>query len=139
MSDATDRTADRVAIGELLARYSWALADRDWSAWRAVFTDDAHVDYATAGGPVCGIDEAVGWIGSTLDGFEHTLSRGGNTVITFEDDDRAAVRSIYTMTMKLAGDPPTFIEASGWYDDVVVRTDAGWKISERVERLAYVR
>jgi 3-phenylpropionate/cinnamic acid dioxygenase small subunit len=139
VSDAVDRTADRLAINELLASYSWALSDRDWSAWRAVFTDDAHVDYSTAGGPVCGIDEAATWIEPTLAGFERTLSRGGNTVITFDGDDRATVRSVYTMTMKLAGDTPTFIEASGWYDDVVVRTDAGWKIAERVEQLAYVR
>jgi 3-phenylpropionate/cinnamic acid dioxygenase small subunit len=139
VSDAVDRTADRLAINELLATYSWALTDRDWSAWRAVFTDDAQLDYSTAGGPVSGVDEAVEWLGPTLAGFERTLSHGGNTVITFADDECATVRSIYTMTMKLAGDTPTFIQASGWYDDVVVRTSAGWKISRRVEQLAYVR
>jgi 3-phenylpropionate/cinnamic acid dioxygenase small subunit len=139
VSDAIDHTADRLAIGELLAAYTWALSDRDWSAWRAVFTDDAQVDYSTAGGPVCGIEEAAEWIGPTLAGFECTLSRGGNTVVTFDGDDRATVRSVYTMTMKLGGDTPTYIEASGWYDDVVVRTSAGWKIARRVEQLVYVR
>jgi 3-phenylpropionate/cinnamic acid dioxygenase small subunit len=139
VSDTLDRTADRLAINELLAAYCWALSDRDWSAWRNVFTDDAQVDYSTAGGPVCGIAEAAEWIGPTLAGFEHTLSRGGNTVITFDDHHRATVRSVYTMTMKLAGDTPTFIDASGWYDDVVVRTSTGWRISQRVEQLVYVR
>ena len=43
---------DRTLITDLLARYSWALADRDWPTWTGVFTDDAQVDYSTAGGPV---------------------------------------------------------------------------------------
>jgi 3-phenylpropionate/cinnamic acid dioxygenase small subunit len=139
VSATPDRVADRLAINELLAEYSWALSDRDWPAWRSVFTDDAHVDYSTAGGPVCGIDEAAEWIEPTLAGFERTLSHGGNTVIAFDGDDRATVRSFYRMTMKLGGEQPTFIEASGWYDDVIVRTGAGWKISRRVEHLVYVR
>jgi 3-phenylpropionate/cinnamic acid dioxygenase small subunit len=139
VSTTPDRVGDRLAINELLATYSWALSDRDWTAWRSVFTDDAHVDYSTAGGPVCGIDEAAEWIEPTLAGFERTLSHGGNTVIAFDGDDRATVRSFYRMTMKLGGETPTFIEASGWYDDVIVRTGAGWKISRRVEHLVYVR
>jgi hypothetical protein len=44
------QTADRLAIAELLARYAWALADKDFVSWQACFTADAHADYTTAGG-----------------------------------------------------------------------------------------
>jgi 3-phenylpropionate/cinnamic acid dioxygenase small subunit len=134
-----DRTADRLAIHELLAAYSWALSDRDWTAWRAVFADGAHVDYSTAGGPSCDIDDAVGWIGTTMAGFTKVVSHGGNVVVAFDGPDRATARSLYKVVMALPGDTPTYLEACGWYDDVVTRTAAGWRLSERVEQLVYLR
>lgn len=47
----TNEALDRAHITDLLSRYTWALVDRDWQAWKGVFTSDAHVDYSTAGGP----------------------------------------------------------------------------------------
>lgn len=139
-SDARQRiTADRLEIHELLAAYTWALTDRDWTTWRSLFTDDAHLDYSTAGGPVCGIDEAVEWIGPTMAGFDVVIGHGGNVVVSFDGHSRATARSIYKMVMKLGGDTPTFLEACGWYDDVLTRTPDGWRISRRIEQLAYIR
>ncbi len=135
----SDRVADRLAIAELLATYTWALSDREWGRWRSVFADDAQVDYSTAGGPVCGIGEAVEWISATMAGFERVIGQGGNVVVAFDGGDRATARSLYRMTMTLAGEQPTYIEACGWYDDVVSRTPNGWRIAERVEHLAYIR
>ena len=59
--------------------------------------------------------------------------------IAIASADEARVSSQYSMTMRLAGDPPTYIEAAGWYDDTVVRTATGWRIANRYERIAYVR
>jgi 3-phenylpropionate/cinnamic acid dioxygenase small subunit len=134
-----DRVADQLAIRQLLATYTWALTDRDWSAWRAVFADDAQVDYSTAGGPVGAIDEAAGWIEASVGGLDKAVSHGGNEVITFTGDDTADVRSIYKMVMQIGTDEPTFLEACGWYLDTVARTAAGWRIASRVEHMAYVR
>jgi len=129
------RAADRVAIHELVASYTWALSDRDWPTWRQVFTGDAHLDYSTAGGPVGDVATAAEWLESTLAGFAAVIGHGGNVVVRFDHDDRAIVRSLYRMTMKIDGDTPTYIEATGWYDDVVVRTADGWRIAERIEQL----
>ncbi len=45
------------------------------------------------------------------------------------------------MVMRLgaADAKPTYIEAAGWYDDVAVRTDDGWRLSARTERIACMR
>jgi SnoaL-like domain len=137
--DNNDRVGDQLAIRQLLATYTWALTDRDWSAWRAVFSDDAQVDYSTAGGPVGPIDDAVGWIEASVGGLDKAVSHGGNEVIAFDGDDSANVRSIYKMIMQIGADEPTFLEACGWYLDAVVKTADGWRISQRVEHLAYVR
>ena len=53
--------------------------------------------------------------------------------------DKATVRSIYTMTMRIPGDQPTYMQASGWYNDTIVRTSEGWRIQNRFEQLAYVK
>jgi hypothetical protein len=43
------------------------------------------------------------------------------------------------MTMRSPGDQPTYMQASGWYLDTIVRTAEGWKIHNRFEHLAYVK
>lgn len=132
---------DRAEINELLSRYAWAMADKDWTAWRATLSPDATVDYTTAGGVAGTADEAMAWLEQTMGGFDVTMSAVGNAVIdpTDNDDDTASVRSLYRMVMRIPGDPPTYLEASGWYRDTVVRTGGGWRIADRFEQMLYVR
>lgn len=130
---------DRNDIEETMARYAWAMADKDWTAWRATLTDDATVDYTTAGGIAGTADEALEWLAGTLGGFDVTASLVGNVVVEDDDTDSATVRSLYRMVMRMAGDEPTYLEASGWYRDRFVRTDAGWRIAGRFEQMLYLR
>lgn len=135
----SNEALDRSLITDLLSRYTWALVDRDWEAWQKVFTPEAHVDYSTADGPVGSPAEAAETFSGMMTMFDVSLSSGGNVAITFENDDTAKVRSIYTMTMRIPGDQPTYMQASGWYNDTIVRTAEGWRISDRFEQLAYVK
>jgi 3-phenylpropionate/cinnamic acid dioxygenase small subunit len=133
------RADDRLAIQELLARYSWALCDRDFDAWQACFTPEAHADYTTAGGIAGTPAEAAAWLATTMSMFETNISHGGNVVVDFDGDDSAKVRSIYKMIMKIGGETPTYMEACGYYNDTVVRTADGWRIADRFEQLLYIR
>ncbi len=140
----TDQEAkDRLEINELLARYSWAMADRDWDTWQSVFAPDATVDYGTAGGPVGTPAEAAEAFAAMFVMFDVAMSQVTNVMISFESADRATSRSMYRMLMRVPGSgegaTPSFMEAQGDYDDTLVRTDAGWKILRRFERLAYIR
>ncbi|MFM7687502.1 MAG: nuclear transport factor 2 family protein [Actinomycetota bacterium] len=137
MSDA--RTADRLAIGELFARYAFSILDRDWSAWRGCFTPNGTADYTTAGGVAGTADEAAAWLEPTLSMFDVTVSQVGNAVIDFTGDTTADVRSMYKMVMRIPGDQPVYLEGCGWYADRVERTDRGWLIAHRFEHLLYVR
>jgi hypothetical protein len=135
---------DRAGINELLARYAWAMADRDWTAWRATLTADATVDYTTAGGVAGTADEAMAWLEQTMGGFDVAMSAVGNAVIDdrgagANGDDSASVRSLYRMVMRIPGDAPTYLEASGWYIDTVVRTSEGWRLADRFEQMLFVR
>lgn len=137
MSD--NRTSDRLDIAELLSRYAWAMADKNFTAWRACFAPRARVDYSTAGGVAGTVSEAANWLEATLSMFDVCLSHTGNVVIDFHGDEAADVRSMYKMVMRIPGDSPTYMEACGYYRDKVVRVPSGWLLAERVEHLLYVR
>jgi 3-phenylpropionate/cinnamic acid dioxygenase small subunit len=141
-TEPSTAVADRQAIAELLASYAWAMADRDWDRWQEVFAPGAHVDYTTAGGVAGTPAEAAAWMGQTMPMFDVTLSQSSNVVVAFTDDDHATSRSLYSMMMRIPageGGEPTYMQASGWYHDQLVRTAAGWRIADRYEHLAYVK
>ncbi len=136
----TDQEAkDRLEIQELLARYSWAMTDKNWDAWQAVFAPDATADYSTAGGPVGSPADAAAGLSAMMAAFDIALSQSTNLVVTFESDDVATGRSMYRMLMRIPGETPTYMEAQGEYDDMFVRTADGWRIGRRYEHLHYVR
>ena len=41
--------SDELEITALLNRYARAVDTKDWTLYRSVFTDDAHIDYSSAG------------------------------------------------------------------------------------------
>jgi len=142
MAGPSNEALDRTLIIDLLARYSWALTDRDWEKWQQTFTADAHVDYSTAGGPVGTPAEAAATFEGMMKMFDVSVSAGGNVAIDFVDADTAKVRSLYTMTMRIPGADgaqPNYLQASGWYNDTIVRTAAGWRIADRFEQLVYAK
>lgn len=130
---------DRAEISDLLVRYSEALNAADWDTWSSCFTDDAHLDYTTAGGIAGSVGDAVAWLAPTMVAFDMRIGRISNVLPTFVGADEARVSSQYAMTMRVAGETPMYIDAAGWYDDTVVRTEAGWRLSSRFERMAYLR
>jgi hypothetical protein len=42
---------------------------------------------------------------------------------------------MFTVMIKIAGDPPTYLNVRGFYRDRLQRTGDGWRVSERVETL----
>ncbi len=132
---------DRAEIGDILLQYSESLNRADWATWAACFTSDAHLDYTTAGGIAGTVDEAIAWLSPTFTMFDMRIGRIANVIVRLDGDHRATVSSQYSMVMRIpaAEGNPTYLEAAGWYDDVAVRTDAGWRLSNRTERMAYMR
>lgn len=137
--------SDRNSINDLLVTYSEALNRADWDTWSSCFTEDAHLDYTTAGGIAGSVAEAVAWLAPTLAMFDLRIHRMANVQIRFDGADRATIGSQYNTVMRIPASEgssnarPTYIEAAGWYDDVVLRTASGWLLSQRVERIAYAR
>lgn len=118
---------DRDDIVELTIRYATAIDSERYALLEEVFTEDATVDYGEVGRWRGGA-EVARFMEQAHSVAVHTLHRMTNQAITI-DGDTAAVRTYVDALILLesgAGANPV-----GFYDDVVVRTAAGWRIENR--------
>lgn len=119
---------DRSDIADVLVRYATGIDRRDWPLFRTCFTDDCHADYGDIG-VWDGVDAITGWMDETHAPCGHTLHRITNVAI--EPTDGGARSRAYVDATILFGDNSSGVRASGYYDDELVRTEAGWKIAHR--------
>jgi hypothetical protein len=111
----------------LLVRYATAVDQRDWKLLRSCFTDDCGADYGDIGRWSSG-DEITAWMRTTHDPLGHSLHRISNQTVA--SSGTVTARS-YVDVIVLGPDNIRGARAAGYYDDVVVHTDDGWKIGRR--------
>jgi 3-phenylpropionate/cinnamic acid dioxygenase small subunit len=122
---------DKLEIHELLARYARGVDDRDWELYRSVFTDDATIDYSSAGPPAGSRDEVAAFLEQGFAAIPWTQHYVTNIEIDL-DGDEARVRAMFYNPMLLPGkDTPSF--CGGFYVHDLVRTPDGWKSRRLVE------
>ena len=114
---------------DLLARYVWAIDDRDYAALRDVFTADATADY---GAFACaGADEVVARMEEIHRDLRTTQHLVGSVLAEARDDGAVLVRSHLRATLVRDGGYRGRVEVSASYRDRMVRTDRGHRIAER--------
>lgn len=135
-------TADRLEITELLARYARAVDRKHWDLYRTVFTDDAHIDYTSAGGTAAGLDEMCRWLDDALAQFPATQHLVSNVIIDLGTDsdgdgdrDTATVEAMFFNPMSMPDGSTWF--TGGWYHHRVIRTPEGWRSRELVEESSW--
>ena len=118
---------DLSLIQQVLVRYANAIDELDFGALATVFTPDARASYG--GGPwLDGIDAIVEYI-SPLGSLAASFHFMGNMQIDVDGDRaRATTRSL----THLIGPDGVLHARALRYRDQLVRTPAGWRISERV-------
>jgi 3-phenylpropionate/cinnamic acid dioxygenase small subunit len=119
---------DRQDISELLVRYATGIDRRDWPLFRTVFTDDCELDYGVIG-VWNGVDAVAEFMEQTHAMAGHTMHRLSNQAITV-DGDKAEART-YIDGLIMAADNESGVNAIGFYDDEIVRTPDGWRITRR--------
>ena len=119
---------DRQDISELLVRYATGIDRRDWPLFRTVFTDDCELDYGEIGAWK-GVEAVADFMEKVHALAGHTLHRTSNQAITV-DGDKATART-YIDALIMAGDNKSGVNAIGFYDDEILRTDDGWRIARR--------
>jgi 3-phenylpropionate/cinnamic acid dioxygenase small subunit len=127
----TDPSADRAArqdIAEVLVRYASGIDGRDWPLFRTCFTDDCRCDYGDIG-VWNGVESITGFMIASHADAGHTMHRITNQAIAVTGDG-ASARS-YVDALVMATDGQSGANATGFYDDELVRLDSGWRIARR--------
>ncbi|ARS29279.1 nuclear transport factor 2 family protein [Sphingomonas sp. KC8] len=122
---------DVIAIQQVLARYVIAVDTRTPELLRDCFTADAVL--RLSGMPQLTVDAYVAIAGDALPKLDATLHHLGLPAIRVEDD-RAWSRCYFMANhvRNALAPAPTGLMIGGWYDDELVRTDAGWRIAQRI-------
>lgn len=120
------QVSDELAIAALLTAYARAVDTKDWELYRSVFTDDAHIDYSSAGAIVGGRDEVVDWFAANFGVIPWSMHYITNVEILDHHGDSASVRAMFYNPMQLPG-MDTISACGGYYHHELVRTAHGWR------------
>lgn len=131
----TQTLADRLSISDYLTNYAAAVDRRDWDLYRSLFTEDAHIDYESAGGEKGNVDEIIAFLDKSMALFEMSQHMITNEEVKI-DGDTATVRAMFVNPMRFVGGE-TFFTCGGWYNHKLVRSDDGWKSQELIEETAW--
>lgn len=137
--------ADRLAIDDLLTRYTFAIDAHDWDRLDEVFTPDAHIDYTATGGIAGAFPEVKRWLAETLPMFsamQHVIAQKQVDI----DGDLARVRAYFLNPMQIARSDQTGADGGTWQMDLggayvheLVRTPQGWRSRRLHEELLWQR
>ncbi len=130
---------DRQEIDDVLTRYATAVDGRDWALLDTVFSEDAHLDYRSAGGIRGPYAEVRQWLSEVLPIFTWTQHLVVNRAVEIDADGRSArACSIFhnPNQMLIDGEPWSFT-VGGRYHDRFERRTVGWRIASRVEETVW--
>jgi 3-phenylpropionate/cinnamic acid dioxygenase small subunit len=132
--------SERRAIVDTLVRYCTALDTRAWKLLGDVFLPNARVDYTGAGGPVLSGADAAHWLEEKMGRFK-VLQHFVSNVRVAQDGDEVRSSAYVLAVHGYKGDDGEmrFFDLGGEYNDRLVETSAGWRISERVLTTRWVR
>jgi len=128
-SAAIDAFLDREAAVAVVTCYASALDARDWTAYRALFTDEIAIDYGSIGSLVATVT-ADEWTNRcrALEGFDATAHQLHNIVAAI-DGDHATVTSIVDAVHVVGVEDRALLgDLIGRYTHQLTRQD-GWKIA----------
>ena len=132
--------SERRQIVETLVRYCTAIDTGTWELLGDVFLPNARVDYRGAGGPVLSGAETAAWLEENMAKFkllQHFLS---NVRVTQDGDDVRSAAYVHAVHGYPSDDGTMlFFDLGGEYNDRLIETSAGWRISERVLTTKWLR
>jgi len=127
---------DHEAIRQLLARYNFAIDLGDTEGWADCFTPDAEFECLglpgdnPLGGRYVGRDALVAYAATHL-GINKGRARHWNWNLLVDGDGTSATMRCYLDVFRSGLGRDARIDATGIYEDRLVKDDQGWKFSAR--------
>ena len=117
--------SDELEITALLNKYARAVDTKDWALYRSVFTDDARIDYSSAGAITGTRDEVADWLSQGFAAIPMSMHYITN-IESQVDGDIAHVRAMFYNPMQLPG-MSELSYCGGYYHHELMRTPDGWR------------
>lgn len=124
-----ERWTDVVAIREVIDRYALGIDQRDWPAVRDLFTADCRTDYGR-GNSWESREPFITWLDELHRDIGRTMHRMSNHVIEVAGD-AATATSYLDALLSVEHRGNDLLNVVATYEDELVRTKNGWKISGR--------
>lgn len=139
MTLSLQEMSDRFEIQDLINNYSAVIDQKRFDDLRDVFTEDAHIDYSAVGGPAGGRGEIIAFLHKVMGMFPNHQHLNANAQITVDGDTATGrVMCFNPQEISMPDDKTHIFMVGLWYVDEYRRTQAGWRISRRVEEKSYV-
>jgi 3-phenylpropionate/cinnamic acid dioxygenase small subunit len=121
---------DERAIAAVVARYAWAIDERDYERLKSCFTEDADCHYSRVRGTP---DELVGYLRKVMKLYDATMHLLGRTEIVAQDDGASANTNCvaYHAVAAKEGLPVTTHTVAVRYHDSLVKVGTDWRIRTR--------
>jgi hypothetical protein len=136
---APGQVADVRAIEDLAVAYAYAVDDRDWIRWEALFLPGGLVDYTRAGGISGTPAEVAAWMVGAMATFAFCLHTVATHEIRLTGPDEATGRAHVFNRNGVEWEGRTeLFDVGAWYEDTYVRIGGAWRIASRIEHTTYM-
>jgi 3-phenylpropionate/cinnamic acid dioxygenase small subunit len=129
----TDTRDDWFEIAAVINRYAQAVDGKDWVLYASCFTTDAEIDYSSAGGKRGGVAESTAWLTTMMEPLSVSQHFVTNQVIEVQGDEATCRAYFFGVVGDETDAGSNLIWVGGIYEDLLRRTDVGWRIAELVD------
>ena len=129
----TDTQENWLEITAVINRYVQAVDGKDWAMYASCFTTDAQIDYSSAGGARGGVAESAAWLASMLESISVSQHFITNQVVEVTGAQATCRAYFFGVVGNQSRTESSLIWVGGIYEDVLRRTEAGWRIAELVD------
>ena len=118
---------DRLEIAEVIARYCYAIDQRRWDGFVELFTEDCRLDFGEVMGVFEGRD-GLRRFTTTMSGLDLVMRHYTTNVVVRGEGERARADSY---VLAITGSGAGRSQATGRYEDELVKRDGRWRIHVR--------
>jgi 3-phenylpropionate/cinnamic acid dioxygenase small subunit len=126
---------DRQEIAELCIRYTFALDAKDWTLLASCFAP--RPAFVHPGGRLEGFEAILERTSAALNPLDRTQHLLGNIDVDVDGDTARSSCYFHAQHVRAGTPGGDLYVIAGRYQDTLTRTDAGWRISERVQTYSW--
>ena len=129
------KQAEEFAITQVINRYGLAMDTRRWDLFDSIFTEDVELVYpGSRWHDRATFKTDFARAHERFDATQHAMM---NHLVEVDGDTASAFTYCSWRLICRGTEGGDYLEGTAWYDDVLVRSEAGWRIKRRVCRILW--